>query len=270
MGIDVDRLADRLVRAQTAHEQIPPLTTTEPGFDVPAAYRVLAGISARRLADGWVPIGRKMGFTNSTIWARYRVSQPMWAPVWDRTVEFTAASASMRVDRFTEPRIEPEVVFKLRAPVPPDADAVHALECVEWLAAGFEVVQSPFPGWRFAAADCTAAFGLHAALIVGEPRVIDSRNRVALAESLATFALALSRDGVIVDRGVGANVLGSPARALGYLAALLASQPLAPPLAAGEVVTTGTITDAWPAIRRQTWHADYGALGLWAPVVTIE
>ena len=58
--------------------------------------------------------------------------------------------------------------------------------------------------------------------------------------------MTLSRGDAVIDRGVGANVLDSPALALGHLARLLADQPQAPQLAAGEIVTTGTITDAWP------------------------
>ncbi len=71
----------------------------------------------------------------------------------------------------------------------------------------------------------------------------------------------------MVDRGVGANVLDSPALALRHLAQVLATQPQFPQLAAGEIVTTGTITDAWPVAAGQTWHSDYGALGL--PGLTI-
>ena len=49
--------------------------------------------------------------------------------------------------------------------------------CVEWIAPGFEIVQSHFPDWKFAAADCTAAFGLHGALVVGTPVAVTERNR---------------------------------------------------------------------------------------------
>ena len=66
----------------------------------------------------------------------------------------------------------------------------------------------------------------------------------------------------VIDRGVGANVLGSPALALAHLARVLADQPQMPPLAAGELVTTGTITDAWPVAPGETWSSDYGTLGL--------
>jgi 2-keto-4-pentenoate hydratase len=74
--------------------------------------------------------------------------------------------------------------------------------------------------------------------------------------------VTLSRGDTVVDRGIGANVLDSPALALGHLARLLAGQPAFPPLAAGEIVTTGTVTDAWPVAAGETWSSDYGALGI--------
>ena len=66
----------------------------------------------------------------------------------------------------------------------------------------------------------------------------------------------------MIDRGVGANVLKSPALALAHLARVLTDLPQFPPLTEGEIVTTGTITDAWPVAPGETWSSDYGALGL--------
>ena len=169
---------------------------------------------------------------------------------------------SLALAPFVQPRIEPEVVFKLKAPVPVAADARAALDCVEWIAPGFEIVQSHFPAWKFAAADCTAAFGLHGALVIGAPLAVTDRNRAVLAAALPDFTLTLRRAGAVIDTGVGANVLDSPALALVHLAGVLAGQPQFPPLAAGEIVTTGTVTDAWPVAPGETWMSDYGALGL--------
>ena len=66
----------------------------------------------------------------------------------------------------------------------------------------------------------------------------------------------------VIDRGVGSHVLDSPALALAHLVRVLAGQPQFPGLAAGEIVTTGTITDAWPVAPGETWSSDYGALDL--------
>ena len=118
------------------------------------------------------------------------------------------------------------------------------------------------PDWKFSAADCTAAFGLHGALTIGAPVAVTDANRAALAATLPTFALTLSRGNAVVDRGVGANVLDSPALALAHLARLVADQPNFPPLAAGEIITTGTLTDAWPVAPGEVWSSNYGALGL--------
>jgi 2-oxo-3-hexenedioate decarboxylase len=123
-------------------------------------------------------------------------------------------------------------------------------------------VQSHFPDWKFKAPDCTAACGLHGALVVGPPVALDDAERTRLAVALPTCMVTLSRGENVIDRGVGANVLDSPALALGHLARLLAGQPDQPPLAAGEIVTTGTITDAWPVAAGEIWSSDYGALGL--------
>jgi 2-oxo-3-hexenedioate decarboxylase len=153
-------------------------------------------------------------------------------------------------------------VFRLKAPVPPTDDPSLALACVEWVAPGFEIVQSHFPDWKFAAPDCVAAFGLHGALIVGSRVPVTDQNRDRLAALLPTFELTLRRGDAVIDTGVGANVLDGPPAALAHLARVVAGQPQFAPLAAGEIVTTGTITDAWPVVSGETWSSNYGTLGL--------
>jgi 2-oxo-3-hexenedioate decarboxylase len=260
---DLKAIADRLIAAQDTATTLPPITAGAPDFSVADGYAVLLDIEQRRRAQGWRALGRKIGFTNRTIWPRYGVYQPMWAHVWSNTVHFAAdGNASLPLASFVQPRIEPEVVFKLRAPVPVTDDPLALLAAVEWVAPGFEIVQSHFPDWKFKAPDCTAACGLHGALVVGPPVALDDAQRTRLAAALPTCTVTLSRGGKVIDRGVGANVLDSPALALGHLARLLAGQPDQPPLAAGEIVTTGTITDAWPVAAGEIWSSDYGALGL--------
>ena len=260
---DLKTIADRLIAAYDTATTLPPITAGAPEFSVADGYAVLHDIETRRRARGWQPVGRKIGFTNRTIWPRYGVYQPMWAHVWTRTVHFARdGEASLPLQSFVQPRIEPEVVFKLKGPVPLTNDPDAVLASVEWIAPGFEIVQSHFPDWKFAAADCAAAFGLHGALVVGAPVAVTDANRAALAAALPAFEVTLSRGEAVIDQGVGSNVLDSPALALAHLARLLAAQPQAPKLAAGEIVTTGTITDAWPVAAGEVWSSDYGALGL--------
>ncbi|MEO8345285.1 MAG: fumarylacetoacetate hydrolase family protein [Betaproteobacteria bacterium] len=259
----VSELADRLIGAQDAGRTLAPITAGAAAFDIPAAYEVLAEIERRRRAQGWVPAGRKIGFTNRTIWARYGVYEPMWAHMWTHTVHHVSGGyATLGLAGFVQPRIEPEIVFGLGAAISASDDAQEILRGVAWIAAGFEIVQCHFPDWRFKAPDCTAAFGLHAALLVGTPVPVTDTNRAAFAAALPKFALTLRRGDEVIDRGTGENVLGSPALALGHLAGLVARQTQFSALAAGEIVTTGTITDAWPVAPGEAWDSDYGALAL--------
>jgi 2-oxo-3-hexenedioate decarboxylase len=256
-------VADRLLAALDEGRQVEPMSLTDRTFDIAAANRVLDTLHRRRIAQGWRPLGRKIGFTNTTLWERYGVDRAMWSHVWDRTVVFaTDGRATVSLQGLMEPRIEPELVVKLRATLPGGDDANVLLGAVEWIAAGFEIVQSVFPGWRFGAPDCTAALGLHARLVVGPPLRVDDANRATLAAAMPDFTVALLRDGELVDTGVGSNVLGAPTRALSHLRELLAQSTAFRPLAAGEIVTTGTLTDAFPVAPGQAWTARYGVLGV--------
>lgn len=255
--------ADALDAAFLAGRPIGSLSAADPAFTVAEAYAVLADLHARRVARGWTPVGRKVGFTNTSLWRRYGVDRPMWSHVWDRTRVVPADGvATFALAGLMEPRIEPEIVVGLAAPLPAGDAPAALLRSVAWIAPGFEIVQSPYPGWSFTAADVAAAYGLHGRLAVGTPLPVDDANRAALAGELARFAVALHRGDALVDTGGGARVLGSPLAALAHLRDLLATQPWAPPLAAGEIVTTGTLTDAHPVRPGEAWHADFGTLGV--------
>ena len=256
-------LAQELLDAHDAAATVEQLTARVDGFDLDDAYAVLAEISAERQARGWVPAGRKIGFTNRTLWDLFGVDVPMWATVWDRTlVAASGDTARVSLDGLVAPRIEPEVAFGLRGPVPITDDPLAVLESVEWVAPSFEIVQCPFPGWSFALPDATAAFGLHAQLVVGTRVPVTDENRASLAASLGTFEATLSKDAEVADRGSGSNVLDSPALALVHLARVVAEHPDQPALVAGEVITTGTVTNAFPIVPGETWTSDYGDLGL--------
>ena len=154
-----------------------------------------------------------------------------------------------------QPKIEPEIVLHFRSAPPHSGDLAAILGCVDWIAHAFEIVQCHFPGWKFEAADAVADDTLHAALWLGEPQPVDALGS-DLPAALERFSVALSCDGTLRETGRGSNVLGSPLLALAHVIEILAKQPDAPPLAAGEVVSTGTITDAHPVAPGERWRTD--------------
>ena len=231
------------------------------GLSVGEAYERALSVRQLRIARGEQPRGFKVGFTNRTIWPRYGVYAPIWGTVWNTTLAFCEGEGEVPLAGTCEPRLEPECVFGLKATPPARASLDDLLACVDWIAPGFEIVQSHMPGWKFTAADTVADGGLHARLLVG-PRVSATqfpRDATAFDAQLAQAAITLSRGGAVVDQGRGANVLDGPLHALAHFVAALRDCPGAPDLQPGDVVTTGTWTDAWPVHRGEQWRADFTA-----------
>jgi 2-keto-4-pentenoate hydratase len=233
--------------------QISTFTSRPGGLSVDDAYRVMPLVRKLYEAGGAKAAGRKIGFTNRTIWAQYNVHAPAWGYVFDRTLrDFSAAALPLAA--FSEPRIEPEIVFGLASAPSPDMDDDALLACVDWVALGNEIVQSIFPGWKFSAADTIAANGVHGALLIG-PRHKVAPRAAEWRRTLSRFDIDLLCDGKLIDRGSAANVMDGPLSALRHLAGLLEADPANPPLAAGEIVTTGTLTRAMPVKPGETWTA---------------
>ena len=246
-------LAGALLEARDGARRLALPSAADAAFDVPAAYRIADEIRRRRIARGERPLGYKIGFTNRGIWPRYGVYGPMWGPVWDTTVtqlagtEHTASLAGL-----VQPRLEPEIMFGLRQAPRAGMSAPELVDCIEWVAHGFEIVHTHFDDWRFQAADTVADFALHGRLLVG-PKVPIDRFGEPQAE-LAALDVELSRDGSVVETGNASIVLDGPLDALRIWVEAMHAQPMRWPIVAGDIVSTGTITDAWPLEPGQTWQ----------------
>jgi 2-oxo-3-hexenedioate decarboxylase len=252
-------VAAELIELEARPRPAQPFMGRFPGFDAAAGYRAAEQVHAERLARGWKPVGRKIGFTNRTIWPRYGVYEPMWGYLYDRTViQASAQRATVDLSGLVQPRIEPEVCFKLKSP-PRSSDPAALLEAIEWVAHSIEIVHCYHPDWKLQLPDSTAANGLHGRLVLGAP--LGLRELPELERVLPKLEVALMKGGDVVDRGVGANVLDSPLLALGYLVGLLAGRP-AHALRPGEIVSTGTLTDAHPVAAGETWTTAFSGIAL--------
>jgi 2-oxo-3-hexenedioate decarboxylase len=262
--MDATTLAKELIDLQEHPRQVPPFSSRFPWLTPESGYAAARQLHAHRLAQGWKLAGRKNGFTNRGIWERYGVNGPMWGAVYDRTLIFAKDNrAVVSLDGLEQPRIEPEICFKLKAVPPRTRDPAALLESIEWVAHSIEIVQCHHPEWKMTLADCTADNALHGRLIVGTP--VDVHRISGLAAALPFLKVTLRKGDAVVDQGAGANVLDSPLLSLAFLVEILAEQKASPPLAAGEIVSTGTLTDAHPVKAGERWSTDlhgFAARGL--------
>jgi 2-oxo-3-hexenedioate decarboxylase len=262
MKADAKTIARDALAALDQARQIESFTSRYPDFDVPQAYAAAAALRELRSARGEKPVGRKVGFTNRGIWGQYQIDCPIWGDMYAHTARPHDPSDAFSLARFCEPQIEPEIVFRLLRAPESGMDDSAILDCVEWVAHGFEIVQSIYAGWRFKVPDTIAGLGMHGALVIGAPLAVTAQNREALLTELRGFILILSRDGEVIETGRGTNVLDGPLSALRYLVDVLATDPHNPPLAAGEIVTTGTLTRAYPIKPGEVWSTSISGIPL--------
>ena len=272
MSTQANRYANQLIDSLAHTQMISPLSSNA-SLTLDDSYDIAKRILDIRTAQGEIRMGRKIGFTNRALWSRLgggeAIAKPFWAPLFDTTVRFAEGNRGVQsLDGALQPRIEPEVVFKLDKTPAPDATLEELSDCIEWMAHAFEIVVCPFPDWKFDAEDAVAAFGLHGSLIIGEPHVLASPTRRHLANMLASASASLSRDGVLIAAGFGSDFADSPVHALWHLNRVLSEQPQFPPLSAGEIITTGTWTDAYPITPGQTWVSAFSGISL--PGLTVS
>lgn len=255
--VDTRALAEELQAAYAGRQIIAvPPSAREIGFDLPAAYAVEAELVRLRRASGRTTVGRKVGYANKAAWRALKLETLVWAHMYDDTVRHAGGdTATLSLAAMTSPRIEPEIVVKMKGAVPADAGPAGVLAAVEWIALGFEIVDVIYGDAKFQPADMVAAYGFHAGLVVGEPRPIEAAAIPALVDQLAQFTLRLMNGDQVAAEGSGRNVLRSPALCLAELAAASARQAGAAPLSAGEIVSTGSLADAQRIAPGQTWTA---------------
>jgi 2-oxo-3-hexenedioate decarboxylase len=265
--MDATALAHELVGIHEGAVLVPPFSTQYPGLTPAEGYAAARKLHAHRCARGWKPVGRKIGFTNRTLWERYGVHEPMWGTVYDRTlVQSRENEASVSLSGLTQPRIEPEICFKLKATPPVTKDPQALLACIEWVAHSVEIVQCHHPDWKVTISDCTADNGLHGRLVVGTPVPVEKI--AGLAAALPFLRVTLKKGAEAKDQGIGSNVLGSPLLALAFLVEVLEKQ--GERLEPGEIITTGTLTDAHPVKPGETWSTDLHGFAARGMEITFE
>jgi 2-oxo-3-hexenedioate decarboxylase len=197
----VDAIADEVFALLGTGRQTMPFSSRDGGLSLDDAYRVSRRVRGLREGRGERPVGRKIGFTNRTIWEEYQVFAPIWGPMYDDTLfELSHVADGFSLAHLAEPRIEPELAFHFMAAPEPNMAERDLLDCIDWVAHGFELVQSIFPGWKFSAADTVAAYALHGAYLIG-PRCHLLKQRDAWFRAIGDFEVELYRNGALASRG---------------------------------------------------------------------
>lgn len=232
---DVDRAATELLGREDERRDGPPITDEWTDLDIETAYAVQDETLRRRLARGERLVGVKLGLTSRAKQQRMGIDEPLVA--WLTDAMALPAGDPVPQDALIHPRVEPEIVFVMKAPLQgPGVTAAQAMAAVGSVHAGAEVIDSRYADFKFTMPDVVADNASSGAFVTGpvslSPDGLD----------LALEAVLVEVDGQPVYSATGAAVQGHPAEALAFAANVLGRRGLR--LEAGHVVLTGGMTDA--------------------------
>lgn len=249
---DVARAAQVLLGCERDAQARGPITEQWPTLDLATGYLIQQEALRQRIQRGETLIGVKLGLTSRAKQLRMGISAPSLAWLTDAMV--LPAGLPVPGSELIHPRAEPEIVFLLgKRLAGPGVTAATALQAVDLVFGGVEIIDSRYRDFSFTLADAVADNSSSARFVLG------SLGRRVDGFDLALEAVQLGVDGQNVDNATGAAVLGNPGEALAWAANELGARGLA--LEAGWLVLTGGMTDAVPIPAGTSVTAEFSSLG---------
>ncbi|MFK0154751.1 2-keto-4-pentenoate hydratase [Streptomyces sp. NPDC090493] len=253
VGVDVvERAAARLAAAQEDRRPVAPVRDLLGTGDLAAAYAVQEELTRRRLADGAVVVGRKIGLTSPAVQRQLGVDQPDFGVLFaDMDVSGLPEVPS---ERLLQPKAEAEIAFVLKEDLTDGAlDPARVRAAVDYAVAALEIVDSRIADWDITLTDTVADNASSGLFVLAE-------HRLALDEFEPREAtMRLYADGALVSEGDGAACLGDPLTALAWLARTVLA--FGEPLRAGQVVLSGALGPMVPAPPGTRIRAEISSLG---------
>jgi 2-oxo-3-hexenedioate decarboxylase len=229
---DIDEIAQLLDTAATQGKAVPQLSENGTALNLNEAYDVQARSIDLRLARGEKLVGIKMGFTSRAKMEQMGVDDLIWGRLTDAMM--MADGASLDIDNYVHPRIEPEIAFRLARPLHGEVSLLEAMSAVEAVAPAMEIIDSRYENFKFSLEDVVADNSSSSAFIIGawqQP-----------VDDISNLGMSMEFDGEPVQVGSSAAILGNPYRSLVEAARLAANAGMT--LEPGWIVLAGAATAA--------------------------
>lgn len=219
------------------------------GLGLDSAYAVQHRLLELRVERGERATGRKLGFTSEAKMAQMGVSE-LIVGFLTNAMEIPDGG-SLALKGLVHPRVEPEIVFRLRNSIGPESSVEEFLAAIDAVAPALEVIDSRYRDFRFSLPDVVADNTSACRYVIGTWQ--------PFTPELVGRAVALKVDGVAVAEGSTSDILGDPLRTLPRLLSMLVKHGFTLP--AGSVVLAGAATAAVALISGTVVKATVEGMG---------
>lgn len=248
----VQEAASRLLEAEETKKVIEPLTVSYPGITVDEAYYTQLEMIRRKVENGGVIVGKKIGATSKVIQNMFGVNQPDYGHLLADMMVVEGETISL--DQYIQPKVEFEIAFILKKDLKgPNVSILDVIEATDYIVPAIEVIDSRIVDWQIKFEDTVADNGSSAcAIIGGKPTKLEGLD-------LTHIGMVAYQNGEMIDSGSGAAVLGNPLRSVAWLANSLGKYDVA--LKAREIVLSGALTSAIEVKENDTFTAEFAHIG---------
>ncbi len=243
MTLDPHEAVSLLAAARRDRRTLPRFSDAHDGLDEAWGYAAQDVDRAQRLAAGERIVGAKLGLTSLAKQQTMGVHQPIVGFLTDAMTDVAVAALA-------QPRVEPEVAFRLGVDLDRAITRDEVPDVVDGVAAALEVLDSRWSGYRFRLADVLADNTSAAGFVVGD--WVPLRD---LDQAEARWFV----DGDLVETTAPAAILGDPHLAIVHLSQHLAARGESLP--AGSVVLAGAMTDAVAVEGHTSFRVEVDGLG---------
>jgi 2-keto-4-pentenoate hydratase len=245
-----DALLDTLLEIRQRPRLISPPSEASP-LSLQDAYAVQDRLREKLVAGGERVIGWKAGFTNAGLQKTYGVTEPVCGFLLGSGV--LSSGAEVPMSRFGALVVEAEIAFVMRTDLAgPGVTPPRALQAVEGALPALELVDFRMSG-KPLAADVVADGVFAKAIVVGTMLTPVTHLDLALE------GLVYELSGAIAATNTAAEVMGSPANSLAWIANHLGARGLG--LRAGDIVMTGSVSALLRPKAGDIVRASYTRLG---------
>lgn len=243
---------NQLIQAEKDRLGTVPLTDQYSSFTTQEAYAVQLEIIKQKLAQGQRIVGKKIGLTSVAMQQLLGVNEPDYGHLLDGMVVENGTELSF--DRVMQPKVEAEVAFILKKDLKgPNVTTLDVLQATDYVLPALEIVDSRVKDWKIKLQDTIADNASSGHYVLGgKPVCVDQVD-------LAQIGMVLTKNGEIVNTGVGAAVMGHPANCVAWLANKLSEFDIT--LKAGEVILSGALSAAVDAKPGDVFTARIAHLG---------
>lgn len=250
--MNIEIAADQLLESERTKNVIQPLTVLYPDITVDDAYYVQLEQIRRKVKNGAVIVGKKIGATSKAIQDMFQVDQPDYGHLLDDMM--FADGDTVPLDLYIQPKAEFEIAFVLKKDLKgPNVTVLDVVEATDYIVPAIEVIDSRIEDWKIKFEDTVADNGSSAgAVIGGNPTKLDNID-------LSHIGMVVYRNGEFLDSAAGAAVLGNPLRAVAWLANALGKYDVS--LKAGEIVLSGALSTAVPIEENDTFTVEFAHIG---------